>query len=168
MLSSGVDRENYEVDYLGKVIGIDFENKFIMDLIRKNLDLLLKHSDYEYNENSEILEILNDEPLGFIMINYDEDRQKYFIQGIIVYDHGKLVGTRIIHLLYGECVKLRDNLILKLVSFLREDVGPKLIISVKCNNIEDRYLYKEAGFKFNGTSLASDGKLLAIFFMYKF
>lgn len=71
--------ENHENEYMvqrGKIVKLDSSNEFMMDLIRDNLNVLLENSDYTCKKNSKIIDILFDDPLGFIVINYDEIKEK--------------------------------------------------------------------------------------------
>lgn len=55
-----------------------------------------------------------------------------------------LMGVRVIHLLYGNYVKLMDNLLLTLLDYLKNTVPNKLIIFAKSKGKEDCFLYKHA------------------------
>lgn len=66
----------------GKIVPINYENDFMMNLISENIDLLLQYTEYSYNTNYKIKYVLLNRPEGFIAINYDDMKQKYYISHI--------------------------------------------------------------------------------------
>lgn len=160
------EAENEEIP-IGKIIRIDNDDEIVMNLIDDNIDILVNHTDHYYgNTHNTLKSIENRSVKGYILLGYDYNK-KYYIRGIILYRHEMIPGSASIILLYGESVKLRENLIIKVMDYLKDNsFHSKLIVYANSFDPEDSDVYMYLGYRFYDAKMSEDGGVAYVSYYY--
>lgn len=153
---------------IGRIIRIDNNNEIVMNLINADIDNLLKYSDYYYgNMHGTLRSITKRIVSGYVMLDINS-AGKYSIRGIILYRHEIMPGSASIILLYGESVKLREKLIIRVMDYLRDNsIYNKLIIYANSFDPEDSDVYMDLKYRFYDARMSDDGGVAYVSYRYE-
>lgn len=157
-----------------RTVFLDYKDLFIMDLLEKNAMMLLKYTDYEKGDKHRMLKTLMTHPTGFINLDKDNKNQ-YYIRGILLYEHDMLPGHNNIILLYGESDILKRSMIVRSMEYLEENEiieDPKYRRTLNAyvyNSSQDEDIYIDLKFRFKDAhhNLETE-ELIYVLYTYKY
>ena len=93
---------------------------------------------------------------------------EYSIRGMIMYRPEIMPGSSSIILLYGQNVKLREKLIIKVMNYLKDNsIYNELILYANSFDSEDSHIYMDLGYRFYDAQMAEDGGVAYVSYCYK-